>query len=556
MTARPDDEFDELIRSDATPPTAVDSPDSATVEESEPELGSADADQATTSTVTGWRRVFRANRSIWIIAAVAVLALVAGLLVGRFIISPADAASLTDVPDAGLVTVPVEYGVLSNDVTIRGDVGYADSVEVTIDTASLGGPAVVTGAVPEVGSTLSPLSVALAVAGRPVIVLPGELPAYRTLVFGMSGPDVTQFKQAMAAVGIAAGDPGTDVFDAGAAAAVTELYAQIGYPAPASQEGAQEQLQGAQDGVRAAQQSVDAARAELSRAAAGPSAVDVRQADNAVSSAQRALDSAVASKPLPPDDTPAAIAQWQATVGDAQDALALAQLQRQQLGSGVDTSAQRAAVDSARQQLADAQVALQRAQEGALPFLPSSEVLYLTDLPRRVDAVNVARGQTLQGAAMVVSGATVTVSGGVAAADAALLKVGDTASFDLPDGGVHPATITELTPGQDSGARWTITLEPAPLTAEQAAQLQGRNVRVTIPVGATGGDVLFVPIAALTAGPGGESRVEVVEGDPRDGERAQTRLVVVETGLAAGGQVEVTAVDGDLEEGELVVVGR
>ncbi|MCW5954385.1 MAG: hypothetical protein KIT69_19210, partial [Propionibacteriaceae bacterium] len=62
------------------------------------------------------------------------------------------------------------------------------------------------------------------------------------------------------------------------------------------------------------------------------------------------------------------------------------------------------------------------------------------------------------------------------------------------------------------------------------------------------------PFAALTAGPGGESRVEVVEGDPRD-EQAKTRLVVVTTGLAAGGYVEVTPAEGDLKAGDLVVVG-
>lgn len=547
--AKADDEFDDILKPQpVTTETAV--------VDAGAEAESADDATADSGRVRGWSRVFRANRSVWIVAAAAVVALVAGLLIGRFVMSPADAASLNDPPKAGLVTVPVEFGALSNDVTIRGDVGYADAVEVTIDTASLGGPAVVTGAVPEVGATFDPLSVALAVAGRPVIVLPGELPSYRTLVFGMSGPDVVQFKQAMAAVGIDAGDPASDVFDTTAAAAVAALYSRIGYPVPPSVEGSADMVQAAQDGIRAAQQSLDAARAELARASAGPSSVEIRQADNAVSSAKRALDSAIASKPLPPDDTPAALAQWQAAVGDAQDALGLAQLQRQQLGSGVDTSAQRAAVDSAQQQVADSRVALERAQQGALPYLPSGEVLYLSDLPRRVDAVNVVRGQVLSGAAMVVSGATITVSGGVAPADAALLKVGDVASFDLPDGGVHQATVTELVPGADSAARWTVTLEPAPLTSEQAVQLQGRNVRVTIPVGATGGDVLYVPIAALTAGPGGESRVEVVEGDPRDGERATTRLVVVETGLAAGGQVEVTALDGQLEEGELVVVGR
>ena len=59
---------------------------------------------------------------------------------------------------------------------------------------------------------------------------------------------------------------------------------------------------------------------------------------------------------------------------------------------------------------------------------------------------------------------------------------------------------------------------------------------------------------------GGESRVEVVEGDPRAGTEATTRLVTVETGLAAEGAVEVRPVPepgaGTLAEGDLVVVGR
>jgi hypothetical protein len=129
------------------------------------------------------------------------------------------------------------------------------------------------------------------------------------------------------------------------------------------------------------------------------------------------------------------------------------------------------------------------------------------------------------------------------------------ASFELIDGGEQAATISAVVPGEGD-ARWTVELEPAPLTPEQVAELQGANVRVRIPVGATDGDVLAVPLAALTAGPGGESRVEVVDGDPRDGAQAETRLVVVETGLAAQGAVEVRPVDGDLEEGDLVVVGR
>lgn len=510
----------------------------------------------TTPAVGGWKRLFAANRAVWVTAAIAVAALVVGVVVGRFVVSSSDASASTAAPGRGLVTVPVERGVLSNDLTIRGDVGFADSVEVTIDAASFGGAPVVTGAVPEVDASLEPLSVALAVTGRPVIVLPGELPAYRTLEVGMRGPDVVQFKEAMAAVGIGAGDPASDLFDQSAASAVTALYQRIGYSAPEGAEGAQEALNAAQEGVRSAQQQLDAARIEMSRASGGPTAVDVRQADNAVASAQRALDSAIAGKPLPPEDTAASMAQWNASVGDARDQLGLAQLQRGQLDAPADTTAERAAMTAAQRSVDDAQDQLVRAQEATLPRLPSGELLYLTDLPRRVDAVNVARGQVLQGAALVVSGAALTITGGVAAPDAALLTVGDRAEFDLMDGASHGATILSLEPGDSASDRWSLTLEPDPLTSEQAMQLQGQNVRVGIAVGATAGEVLNVPVAALTAGPGGEARIEVVDGDPLDGDRAETRLVVVETGLAASGQVEVTAVEGDLEEGDLVVVGR
>jgi len=555
--------FDDLLGSTSGPDAAADTKGDAAeegiaasgdegAEAAEPGADAAAA--APTVKVAGWSRLFRSNRALWIVAAAAAVSLVAGLLVGRFVLSPADAASMSDPPEAGLITVPVEYGVLSNDVTIRGEVGYADAVEVTIDTASLAGPAVVTGNVPEVGATLNALSIALEVAGRPVIVLPGSLPAYRTLAFGMSGPDVVQFKEAMRAVGIDAGDPASDVFDATAASAVSALYAQVGYPAPTAETGSDELVRAAEEGVRAAQQSLQAARAELGSAAGGPSAVEARAADNAVAAAQRSLDAARAAKPADMADA-AAVAQWNMAVGDAEDALALARLQRQQLDAAPDTSSQRGAVGAAEQQVADAQEALARAREQALPQLPAGEVLYLSDLPRRVDAVNVVRGQVLQGAAMVVSGATITLTGGAAAADAALLEVGGKAEFTLPDGAPHEAVITALTPGSGQTDRWTVTLEPAPLTGEQAAQLQGSNVRVVLPVGATTGDVLYVPVSALSAGPGGEARVEVVDGDPREGDRAETRLVVVETGLAAGGSVEVRAVEGALEAGDLVVVG-
>ncbi len=504
-----------------------------------PEGDEADGPAADTSRVAGWRRVLRGNKTLWIVALCAVVSLVAGLLVGRFLIAPAAAA---EAPKPGLVTVPVEFGPLSNDVTLRADVGYADAVDVKIDTSS--GKSIVTGAVPEVGATLNPLSVALEVSGRPVIVLPGELPAYRTLRVGVSGPDVLQLKQALAAVGISPGDTGSNIFDEATAGAVGQLYAAVGYSAPASEEGTADGVRAAEETLSNAHSSVAQAESALAQAGSGPTALERWQADVRVAEAEKALADAKAGVPEAP------------SVQKAEWDLQTAYLERDQLLAGKNTSAEQAALDAAYSQVESARQALATAQQKALPFLPAGEVLFLTELPRRVDDVKVSRGTEVTGAVMTVSGASVRLTGSAAEADARLLAVGSEASFELPDGTRHRAVISELTAGKDSKARWTVLLEPDPLTPEQISELRGTNVRVSIAVGATDGDVLSVPLAALTAGPGGESRVEVVESDPREGKDAKTRLVVVKTGLAAKGAVEVTPVEGALEKGEQVVVGR
>ncbi|KTR92439.1 hypothetical protein NS220_14300, partial [Microbacterium testaceum] len=304
-------------------------------------------------------------------------------------------------------------------------------------------------------------------------------------------------------------------------------------------------LRSAQAAVSAAEQGVGAAQTAFDKARAGATDIDKREADNAVSSAQRALDQA---RVQTPDDG--------AKIGDLKDAVELAQMKRAQLDTAPDTGGTRAELDAARTRLTEATAELTRARQGALPALPAGEVLYLTSLPRRVDSVEARRGAEVKGAAMVVSGATVALSGSASEVDARLLEVGDKATVDLPDDSTHAATITALTPGKQSSDRWTITLSPDPLTPAQVTALQGQNVRVMIPVGATQGDVLNVPLAALSAGPGGEERVEVVDGDPRDGDRASTRLVKVETGLAADGAVEVKPIEAALSPGDLVVVGR
>lgn len=517
---------------------------------------------------TSW---LRGNRTIVLLAAVAVVGLVAGLGLSRLVLNPAEAAARTAAPEAGPITVPVERRTLSNDVTLRGDVAYDDAVDLRVETSDLSERAVVTGQVPEVGSTLDAGSVALEIAGRPVVVLPGDLPTYRTLRVGVSGPDVAQLKAALGALGIGSGAPGSDLYDAQTAAGVRELFQRAGYPAPEPSAEDQATLQAAQEGVRSAEDEVARANQELTGGSSGSTAAQraegdsaVRQAERAVQVAQAELDEQRAScrrgEADPTSCTGAALLALETAVANAQDGVGVAQAQRSELDRSADSGAARTALTSAQRALTAAEESLTEAQAATMTALPASEVVYLQSLPRRVDTVSARRGGTVEGAVMTVSGATVQVVGNASASDAALLEVGSTGTIPVGEETV-PVTVTSIEQAQrpaegddkesstSSSGRFQVVLVPEGLTEEQVTALQGTNVRVSVPVSSTGGDVLAVPLAALTAGPGGESRVEVM------GEDGTSELVQVSTGLAAGGYVEITESERALDAGDLVVIG-
>lgn len=512
----------------------------------------------------------RSTRTIAILAVTAVVSLGAGLGLGRLVQSPAEAAAAAAPPEAGLITVPVELRSLTNDVVLRGDVLYEDPVQVTVETGDLGGPAVVTGQVPVPGATISAGDVMLEVGGRPVVALDGELPVYRTLRAGVSGPDVVQLKEALAGLGIDAGDVTSPVYDARAAAGVEALYARVGYPAPSPGEDVAAAEDAARDALRFAQDQLTQARADLGRAqAGGPRSEQVRlQAE--VDSAQYRLDVARAACATPSPEVPCD----RGAVIDAEGALAVAVAARAEGQTAPDTSAERSAVQAAERAVGEAQADLADTLTDAMTPMPAGEVVFLDALPRRVDSVEVRRGSTVSGSpVMSVSGATLQVVGSVTAADAALLTVDAPVVIQLPDGAEVGGTVAEIggedpaapsggagegdgygagggedAGGQDRG-RERVVVVPGDLTEEQRFTIQGMNVRVTVPVGSTAGDVLAVPIAALDTGAAGEARVEVVAED------GSSEVVVVRTGLAAGGYVEVSAVDGSLEQGDRVSVG-
>lgn len=496
-----------------------------------------------------------ATRTIAVIAGVAVLSMGVGLGLGRLIVSPAEAAAQAGPPEARAITVPVERRTLANDVVMRGDVLYDDPAAITVEAAELGGPAVVTGQVPEVGATLEAGQVVLEVTGRPVVLLTGELPVYRTLRAGVTGPDVAQLKESLAQLQIDAGDG--DVYDARAAAGVVALYERIGYAPPGPGPDVEAAVSAARSAVEAAESQLAAAHAEVASAGAALPASERIRIEGAVESARVRHEQAVAACAAPGPESPCD----RASVVDAKTELDAAVAARDEAAVPPDTSAARGAVTAAARVLDEARAELAEARAATLTPLPAGEVVYLASTPRRVDAVEVRRGSTVAGVpVMTVSGATLQITGTVTDADAELLSTGLTAVVALPDGSEVPGTVTSVgeapkATGGDGGApaagRKAVVVEPGEMTEEQRLALQGANVRVEIPVGATAGEVLAVPIAALTAGPGGESRVEVVAG------AGESTLVDVRTGLAAGGFVEVTAVGGaGLDVGDRVVVGQ
>ena len=84
--------------------------------------------------------------------------------------------------------------------------------------------------------------------------------------------------------------------------------------------------------------------------------------------------------------------------------------------------------------------------------------------------------------------------------------------------------------------------------ASTATPIEGASVRLTIPTEATRGEVLAVPVSALSLSTDGTSRIQIQNGNALE-------YITVQPGLSAGGFVEITPVSGSLAPGQLVVVG-
>ncbi len=192
---------------------------------------------------------------------------------------------------------------------------------------------------------------------------------------------------------------------------------------------------------------------------------------------------------------------------------------------------------------------LEAARAKAKASLPVDEIIFLSNLPVRVQEIDAAIGEAASGPLMVVTNNQLAIDSSLPLAEALLVKPGMTVAIDEPDLGIEATgTVSRIagTPGTDGVDGYHVYFEV--LVDETPATLEGFSLRLTIPVESTGGAVMVVPISALFLAPDGTSRVQVDN-------NGKLEFVTVEPGLSAEGYVEVTPVGGVLSPGQFVLVG-
>jgi membrane fusion protein, multidrug efflux system len=206
-----------------------------------PELARAGSDGVgvTLEDKPGYGRLRRRRIILLAVVVLAVMASAGGLLIATTIKSPAQQAAETRAPGLTRLTAPVRRTVIRNVIQAEGTVSNPPQVS-SLSGASGGADVgagsnvqqVVTKIFLRPGSFVRPGSVIIEVAGRPLFVFQGKVPAYRDLAPGESGSDVAQLQVGLEGLGYSVGTDASGVYGKGTAAAVAAFYHVIGYTAP------------------------------------------------------------------------------------------------------------------------------------------------------------------------------------------------------------------------------------------------------------------------------------------------------------------------------------
>jgi HlyD family secretion protein len=205
-------------------------------------------------------RLVRRRRVLVGVGAGAGLLAVGGLIGASFVKSPQQLAADTAAPPPTLTTAGVVSQVLTSSVQMRGVVYPSVQYDVYVSApesdsgagaggssspagAGGGGPSSAgasTGAVyisgleVAAGDTIRNGEQLAELDGEPLFVLTGPVPAWRDLVPGESGPDVSELQDALGKLGYYDGGDTPGYFGAATQDAVAAYYQHLGYTPPAS----------------------------------------------------------------------------------------------------------------------------------------------------------------------------------------------------------------------------------------------------------------------------------------------------------------------------------
>lgn len=470
----------------------------------------------------------------WIAAAV-VLVGAGGWVAGSRLESPADAAAHVSVPAAGPVTVAVQQRRLTATVVGQGTVQFGSPEALSLAGAVGPGTADVSASgqapeqrvtrAPAAGTVLKQGAVLMEVSGRPVMVLAGSVPMYRTIGPGTSGADVRQLQLDLRQLGFYSGTV-SGVYGDATAAAVSNWYNSRGYQAQGPSSAERQQLGQLQEAVTNAQVAL------LSAEGAGGSG----STGAARSSPSGSATTGASSSPSSP-------------AGSTR----LAKLQKQ----------------AAQQSLDAANAALSAFTSSYGTTVPVGELVFLPSLPMRLDKVSVKVGDAPSGPIGTATTSDLVVQAVVDGSDAQVLHKGMAVRITTTDGKNANGTVSTIGSGSTGSSSSTAPVGggagsgqpssgqgyapvPVNISVSDPSALAGEassSVTVTFQVGASNGSVLAVPVAAVRTSADGQARVQVQHG-------SSAVTVPVSVGISSGGLVQVTPTSGSLEVGDHVVVGQ
>ena len=261
-----------------------------------------------------------------------------------------------------------------------------------------------------------------------------------------------------------------------------------------------------------------------------------------------------------------------AAIGDAEVQLRIAEAQYREATQAGDTTALEEAVTAAEAALTTVRADLVTLEAAAGTRISPGEIVFAPVLPSTLTESYVTLGSGVDGPIGMLATTETLVRARVARADAAVVPVGAEVDVEIRDAGItttgtvlsigEPVVPGEGEPGSPGGpgggggssGRMEVVVAPSP--GVDLAMYMWYGVRVRVQIDATDGEVLVVPVAALTVGPDEVSQVEVERTPATDDVAAVTDVVAVTVGLSADGLAEVSPVEaGALVEGDRVVIG-